>query len=98
MELLHLGIAEASSETVEALAVGVVGIGLDGADGALDGSVDTTALHLNNELAGDELSAARLDDGSRLGAPMRSGHGQGQKSEKSRGTHFEDGDRRAEKS
>jgi hypothetical protein len=89
LELLNLIILETSSETAEALGVGVVSVGLDGRDGGADGSSPDAALHLDDVLAIDKLDAARTKDRSRLSPAGGSGQRKGEKGEKSGGSHLD---------
>ena len=89
LESLELGGGQAGSEAAEALGVGVVGLGLDGVDGRVDGGADGVLGELDNVLALKDLGVAGSQDGSGRVALDGRGGGQrhGDESEKSGSTH-----------
>lgn len=92
-EVVKLIILEGGSEAVEVSAVGVVGVGLDGADGRGDGEARGLLLgnQLHDVLAGDGVGTTREDEGSgrvTLSDGRGGGHGQRHEGEESRGTHL----------
>ncbi len=82
-------VVKSASEAPEAGdVIDMVGITLKGSQGIIQTGRGDLILHLDDELALDEISTPRLDKGGRLGTPGRSGKCQRQQREDGSGTHF----------